>query len=409
MSCPRSDTVIYGHVNRSYLLTYLLCLYVVLQLYIYVLDINDNSPLFTPPAVNLSISESASIGSTFTLGQVTDLDLAQFSVQRCDLVSGNVGGAFRLVTSRGPGDGLSVQLVLNATLNFESVPFYDLVIRSVDGGQPPRSSDLPVRISVIDMNDNKPQFNQSIYSVTIPDNTPVGKTIFRVFATDRDSGRNGRISYALDRHQGSQSSDFEVDSTTGEISVRNPLNFTIRQSYVIVVVAEDHGRSPLQASTVVTVDIVRFVTSEPLVNVVFLSDDGSPKIPKSAVLGELVAYVSVTDPDTPVPDPSKVNVTLKGGGGYFGLRRTGATIYLMVVSTSLDSAAASYRLTIIAEINSTTLRSSVVNFTLTVITSSNSTTPTFSQPSYYAEIQQTVPPGTSVVRVSVVGGPSDAR
>lgn len=373
------------------------------------LDINDNSPVFTPSSKNLSISESSSIGSTFTLGQVTDLDSANFSVRHCDIVSGNVGGTFHLVTSLRPGGGLYLQLVLNSTLNFESVPSFDLVIRSFDRGQPPRTSDFQVRISVIDMNDNKPQFNQSIYSITIPANTPVGKPILRIFAYDQDSGENGRISYSLDPQQGSQSLDFYVDSTTGEISVRNLLNFTVKQSYVLVVVARDHGRNPLQSTAVVTIDVVRPFVSEPVINVVFLSDDGTPKIPKSAVLGELVAYVSISDPDSPTPDPSRVNVTLKGGGGYFALRRTGSTIYLMVVSTSLDTAAPFYQLTIIAQINSTVLKSSLVNFTLVVVTNTNSTTPTFSQSRYYAEIQETVPTGTSVVQVTIVGGSSDTR
>jgi len=377
---------------------------------VYVLDVNDNSPVFSPSAVNLSISESSSIGSTFTLGQVTDLDLTQFSVQRCDLVSGNVGGAFRLVTSRRPAGGLNLQLVLNTTLNFESTSLYNVVVRAFDGGEPPRSSDLPVRISVIDMNDNKPRFNQSIYTVTIPENTAVGKSVFRVSATDRDSGENGRITYSLDTRQGSQSLDFEVESNTGVISVRSVLNVTARQSYVLVVIARDHGRTPLQSSVVVTVDVVRSVSSDPVINIVFLSDDGTPKIPKSAVLGELVAYVSATDPDTPNPDPSRVNVTLKGGGGYFGLRRTGATIYLMVVSSSLDSAAAEYQLTIVVEFASTTaVKSTSVNFTLSVVMMGNSSTPTFSQPSYYAEIQETVPTGSPVIQLTVIGGPSDAR
>ena len=380
-----------------------------MQLSVYLLDLNDNSPVFTPSAVNLSISESSSVGSAFTLGQVTDFDLAPFSVQRCDLVSGNVGGAFRLVTSRRPGGGLNLQLVLNTTLNFESMSFYDLVVRAFDGGHPPLSTDFPVRISVIDMNDNKPQFNQSIYAITVPENTAVGKSIFQVFATDPDSGENGRISYLLDSTQGSQSSDFGVDSSTGIISVRSFLNLTARQSYILVVIAQDHGRSPQESSAVVTIDVVRVTVSEPVINVVFLSDDGTPKIPKTAVLGELVAYVSVTDPDAPNPDPSEVNVTLKGGDGYFGLRRTGATIYLMVVSTSLADAAASFELTIVAEVHSTSLKSSVVNFTLSVVTSGNSSTPTFSQPSYYAEIQESVPTGTSVVQVAVIGGPSDIR
>jgi len=378
------------------------------QVSIYVLDINDNDPVFTPSSVNLSISESSSIGSTFTLGQVTDLDSTQFSVQRCELVSGNVGGAFRLVVARRPGGGLNLQLVLNSTLNFESMSSYDLQIRALDGGQPPRSTGFSVRISVIDMNDNKPTFNQSIYALIIPRNTPVGKSIFRVIATDQDSGENGQISYSLDPHQGSQSRDFGVDPESGVLSVLRALNVSVRQSYVLVIIAQDHGRSPLRSSTVVTIDLVHPVNSEPVINIVFLSDDGAPKIPKSAVLGELVAYVSATDPDTPNPDPSVVNVTLLGGGGYFGLRRTGATIYLMVVSSSLDTAEPEYQITIVAEIGSS--RSSSVNFTLSVVTSDNFTsTPEFSQSSYYAEIQETAPTGSSVAQLVIVGGPHDAR
>lgn len=375
----------------------------------YVLDINDNDPVFTPSTVNLSISESSSIGSTFTLGQVTDLDSTHFSVQRCDLVSGNVGGVFRLVSARRPDGGLNLQLVLNSTLNFESMSSYDLEIRALDGGQPPRSTSFSIPVSIIDMNDNKPTFNQSMYAVKIPRNSPVGTSVFRVVATDQDSGENGRISYSLDPHQGSQSRDFGVDSDSGVISVLHALNVSARQSYVLVVIAQDHGRTPLRTSTVVHIDLVHPVNSEPVINIVFLSDDRTPKIPKSSVLGDLVAYVSATDPDTPNPDPSMVNVTLQGGGGYFGLRRTGATIYLMVVSSSLDTAEPEYQITIVAEIGNS--RTSSVNFTLSVVTPGNSTTstPEFSQPSYYAEIQETAPTGSSVVQPAVVGGPHDAR
>jgi len=377
---------------------------------VFVLDVNDNNPTFSPSAANLSISESSSIGSSFTLGQVTDLDLAQFSVQRCDLVSGNVGGAFRLLTSVRPGNGLNLQLVINATLNFELLSSYDLVIRAIDGGEPARSADFPVGISVLDMNDNRPQFNEPMYSVAIPADTPVGNSIFQMSATDRDSGENGRISYSLDRQQGGQSLDFEVDAVTGVVSVRNALNMTSRRTYTLVIVAQDHGRNPLQSSTVLAVDVVRPVTHEPVINVVFLSDDGTPKIPKSAVLGEYVAYVSVTDVDAPSPAASSVNVTLAGGAGHFGLRRTGSTIYLMVVSRSLDDADSSYQLTITAQVSAgDLLKSSAMNFTLLVVTIGNSTTPTFSQPSYYAEIQETVPTGTSVVQVSIIGGPPDMR
>lgn len=52
-----------------------------------------------------------------------------------------------------------------------------------------------VTINVIDVNDNHPQFTQSIYNVSLYENALPGTKLVQVEATDPDSGIFGQIKY----------------------------------------------------------------------------------------------------------------------------------------------------------------------------------------------------------------------
>ena len=67
-----------------------------------------------------------------------------------------------------------------------------------DGGNPPRSDMMTLQIKIADVNDNTPQFNQSIYQPSISEAAPVGSVVCTVLATDRDKGDNAVISYLLE-------------------------------------------------------------------------------------------------------------------------------------------------------------------------------------------------------------------
>ena len=67
-------------------------------------------------------------------------------------------------------------------------------------------------ISVVDVNDNPPEFERTTYSLSVSEATPVGTGVGRVFATSRDVGVNADISYAV---VDAVTSDFDVNSNTG--------------------------------------------------------------------------------------------------------------------------------------------------------------------------------------------------
>ncbi|NXS55328.1 PCDG1 protein, partial [Brachypteracias leptosomus] len=62
-----------------------------------------------------------------------------------------------------------------------------------------------------------------------------------VTATDADEGRNGHVKYSFHKISRRASDLFHLDSQTGQISVRNYLDFEEFKSHELEVQAEDGG------------------------------------------------------------------------------------------------------------------------------------------------------------------------
>jgi hypothetical protein len=61
---------------------------------------------------------------------------------------------------------------------------YNLLIRVTDGGNPPLHGDVHVNVTLVDANDNQPQFVHTKYSVRVNESVPVGTSIAHVEATE---------------------------------------------------------------------------------------------------------------------------------------------------------------------------------------------------------------------------------
>ena len=66
---------------------------------------------------------------------------------------------------------------------------------------------------LIDINDNPPEFEHSVYSTTVREDTSVGSSVMQVFATSKDTGINAEIMY--DIIAGNEQGKFRMDSKTG--------------------------------------------------------------------------------------------------------------------------------------------------------------------------------------------------
>ncbi|GBP79550.1 Protein dachsous [Eumeta japonica] len=364
-----------------------------------VLDENDNAPTFPTPVQKIEFSENTPRDVKRKLHPAIDRDLGNYNTQRYNIISGNTDNAFRLSSHRERDGVLYLDLQIDGVLDRETTDHYELVIEALDGGVPPLRGTLTVDVAVLDVNDNPPVFAESSYSASIPENATVGTHVLTVSATDADAGDNGRIEYSINRRQSDRGNMFRIDPGTGEIVVNKPLDFETKELHELVVVARDRGAQPLETTAFVSVRVTDVNDNKPTIDVIFLSDDATPKISESARLDEFVARISVHDPDSKA-EYSDVNVTLSGGDGRFDLRTHDNAIYLVVVALPLDrEQRAEYTLNVVATDKGSPPLHASRDIKIKV-TDVNDNPPIFSEREYRASVPETAASGTPLLQVS---------
>lgn len=372
-----------------------------IRIIIRVLDENDNAPTFPTDFMNIEFPENTPRDVKRTLNPARDLDLGRYNTQRYNIVSGNINNAFHLSSHRERDGVLYLDLQIKGFLDRETQPSYSLVIEAIDGGNPPLRGQMTVNISIQDVNDNTPIFNQSRYFASVPENATIGTNVLQVYATDTDAGNNGLIEFSINRRQSDRDQMFRIDGKTGIISVNKPLDFETKELHELVVVARDHGEQPLETTAFVSISVTNVNDNQPIINVIFLSDDATPKISESAQPGEFVARISVNDPDSKT-EYSNVNVSLSGGDGHFGLTTRDNIIYLVIISLPLDrEVQPNYTLSIVAtDQGNPPLHASKTIYLK--VTDVNDNAPEFEKEIYNANVMEVADPGTSVIQVLAV-------
>uniref|UniRef100_A0A1I8FTV3 Cadherin domain-containing protein n=1 Tax=Macrostomum lignano TaxID=282301 RepID=A0A1I8FTV3_9PLAT len=141
----------------------------------------------------------------------------------------------------------------------------------------PNKATLNIRISLSDINDNPPVFNASSFTVGgIPEDTPLGRVITQVTASDADL--NPIIQYQI--VGGNPGNTFGVKFATGEIYVARPLDYDeVPNSYSLVYVAFD---GIFRTTATVTVSLSNVVDFRPtfggshLLTIANISENASP-------------------------------------------------------------------------------------------------------------------------------------
>ncbi|KAH8282937.1 hypothetical protein KR054_010997, partial [Drosophila jambulina] len=361
-------------------------------------DENDNAPTFLQPSMHIEFPENTPREVKRTLLPARDLDLEPYNTQKYNIVSGNVNDAFRLSSHRERDGVLYLDLQISGFLDRETTPGYSLLIEALDGGSPPLRGFMTVNITIQDVNDNQPIFNQSRYFATVPENATVGTSVLQVYASDTDADENGLVEYGINRRQSDKEQMFRIDPRSGAIYINKPLDFETKELHELVVVAKDHGEQPLETTAFVSIRVTDVNDNQPTINVIFLSDDASPKISESAQPGEFVARISVHDPDSKT-EYANVNVSLNGGDGHFALTTRDNSIYLVIVNLPLDREKVSnYTLSVVATDKGTPPLHASKSIFLR-ITDVNDNPPEFEQDLYHANVMEVADPGTSVLQV----------
>ncbi|VCX37469.1 unnamed protein product, partial [Gulo gulo] len=203
-----------------------------------IIDINDNFPRFRDEEIKVKVNENAAPGTRLVLPFARDADVSVNSLQSYQL-SRNTH--FSLEEKSGAEGQKYPELVLERPLDREKVAVHDLLLTALDGGDPIFSSTMHIRVMVLDANDNVPLFTRSEYTVSVPENIPVGTRLLTLTATDPDEGINGELTYSFRNEEDKISETFKLDSNLGEISTLQSLDHEESRFYLMEVVAQDGG------------------------------------------------------------------------------------------------------------------------------------------------------------------------
>ncbi|KIH53367.1 cadherin domain protein, partial [Ancylostoma duodenale] len=162
----------------------------------------------------------------------------------------------------------SGELLVLAPLDREDRAEHLLTVQAIDSGSPRLAANSEIKvisplinpvsillihhfkITVLDDNDNAPEFTQPYYVVHVRENSKIGKIILQVEAKDKDEGPNGVIRYSL-----LEESPFSIDRATGAIHIAGAVDRELVSDYRLRLKATDSGRYK-QLSSVANLTIV---------------------------------------------------------------------------------------------------------------------------------------------------------
>ncbi|KAG8133056.1 hypothetical protein E2320_010844, partial [Naja naja] len=355
-------------------------------------DINDNAPIFSAREQTLSMAEHITSGTRFPLQRASDADIGTNALLTYKLSPNN---HFSLDSGNNEDDSKSVVLVLKVPLDREESPVHYLVLTATDGGEPKLTGTVQLVINVLDVNDNPPVFNQSVYRVKLLENTASGSLVITLNATDLDEGINREISYFFSNKVPLQVTKlFSINSDTGEIRVIGKLDYEDINCYELQIVAEDKGSSPLSGHCDVFVDVLDVNDNIPEIFVNSLS----VPLPEDSTPGTVVAIISAADKDSGIN--GQVTCVLQPSELPFKIESTFKNYYSLIVGGLLDrEQVAEYRMIVAVEDQGVPRLSSSLTL-LVPISDINDNAPAFPQPSYTVFVKENNPPGAHIFTVS---------
>ncbi|XP_053935935.1 protocadherin beta-4-like [Cuculus canorus] len=227
------------------------------QIRIIVLDVNDNTPVFTEDRYIGQILENAPEDSVVLRVMATDLDAG---------INGDISYQFSQEVGQSESafaiDPKSGEIKLIKALDFEEAEKHELSVRATDGGG--LSAICKVLVEIVDVNDNAPELVVSSFSSSLPENALPGTVVAFFNVKDRDSGANGKITCALE----DQLSFFLRSAYKNyyELVTMSTLDREEKEQYIITVRAADMGSPPLTTTHTFTVEISDVNDNAPVFN-----------------------------------------------------------------------------------------------------------------------------------------------
>ncbi|XP_065063500.1 cadherin-89D-like isoform X2 [Rhopilema esculentum] len=334
-----------------------------LPVFLYVLDVNDNHPVFLNTPYIAKIPENATVGTSIIQVQAFDAD---------DGLNAEIEYSFK---DKKESDKFSINgdtglITLDGTLDYEADKKHTLVVIAKDKGTPKKlESQTTVVIDVTDVQDTNPRFLHSSYQTQIDENSPMGSSVIKVTAIDGDTEVNQPIEYSV--VTGNEEGLFIIEKKNGIIRINGTIDRETNNIFKIKVKAYEERDPPAFA----TVDVIILVNDVNDNRPTFKKDHYTFTVKENAPIGfALNEQFSAVDTDIENKN-KKLVYSLKDAEDKFAIDPT--TGKLMIAGEIDFEKQRQYNFTILATETDTDERySGSTNVTVNVI-NENDNTPMF--------------------------------
>ncbi|XP_051276649.1 protocadherin Fat 2 [Dicentrarchus labrax] len=350
-----------------------------------VMDVNDNPPVFDQPSYVIRVPENTEVDSIIFTARAIDLDVD---------TSGNVQYSLLTSTDMFRVDELTGEVTVTGHLDRETSPRHDLWIEARDQAKhgPQLFSMIDLVVVLQDINDNPPKFVPKVYKIKVPEDVPVGTLLVWVESVDLDLGSGGLVTYNLKNTEGGI---FNLDSSTGALTLERELDFERRPIYNLTVRAVDHG-FPRSLSSSCFVEIQVMDVNENLHRPVFSEFVYEAGVMEDAAVGTSVVMLTASDKDLGRDGVVRYHIHEGSGLGVFTIdEETGV---IRTTETLDREMMPHYWLSVYVTDLGTEPLISWTHVFLEVL-DINDNAPELSQPVYFASAQENVDKAKSVIQV----------
>ncbi|XP_063973499.1 cadherin-23 isoform X2 [Diachasmimorpha longicaudata] len=289
-----------------------------------VLDVNDNSPNFPQNSYTAVIPENAPVGVSVVNITASDPDEDRGGEIYFEIIDeGEASGLFAVDHQTG-----EISSAKKLTGKGRTDP-YNMRVRAQDNGLPVLHSDVSLILYIGDVvsNDGVPLFIRPTLEeiAYISENSTVGSPVFQVVASDPDDPNlpDGKITFKFleDDNFENDASFFKINGDTGLITTRKLLDRETKDSYTLILVAQDLGNPPQQVSRVLQVIINDIDDHKPHFKRSLDSPPVEFNIPEEVPVGTKIGIVDAVDEDIGENGMMDYIITYGNEAGLFTIER----------------------------------------------------------------------------------------
>ena len=287
-----------------------------------IVDLNDNPPILDSESYVTGAFENSTVNTSLLVTiMATDSDSGENSVINFNL-TGDGSSDFSI-------DDTGVVRVAVELDRDERQQFYYLTVIAYNPNDPSLNDTAELNITVLDINDNAPAFDQPSYFGEVSENAEIGTSVLTVTATDADQ-QSRKITYRLET---SYPELFTINTDTGVVSVSGSLCVDDNTTFTFSVVAEDR---PVDIVTFTNTTTISILVYDDNINVPVFAREYGGIVADGVQPGEPILTVSASDDDICSP-PFKYYVADQPSDTPFTINEDTGILYTNAILNESDS------------------------------------------------------------------------